>query len=113
MSNQDKEPVKKERVVGYLVYPWELDEYATAEKVLPMLERLHHQGYAVMVASIYLKSTSFYSWDRHISRSLIKKADVLLLVHEEHITPIMLWELEKGRGYGKPVVRIMLPKGER
>lgn len=101
----------KDRPVGYLVYPWSLDDLATADKVLPLLERLHYLGYAVVVASIYLKSTNYYTWDRQISRSLIKKCDVLLLAEEERMTQTMLWELEHGKKCGKSVYRI-LPKKE-
>ncbi len=106
--SKDEEKIKKDREVGYLVFPWEVTELAVPDVVLPLLERIHHLGYSPIIASIYLKSTEFYSWDRQISYALIKKSDLILLAYEEHMTPIMLRELMVGRMNGKRVVRIHL-----
>lgn len=106
MSKQDEEGSGKERQVGYVVYPWELDEFASADQVLPMLERLYYLGFTPVISTVYLKSTNFFTWDRQIEYSLIKKCDVMLLLHEDRMTPLMLRALLKGREYGKPVVRI-------
>lgn len=104
--SQDKSESNKDRKVGYLVYPWSLDHLATADKVLPLLERLHYLGFATIVSPVYLKTTNYFTFDLQISYALIKKCDVLLLVEEEHMTETMLRELHKGREYKKPVIRI-------
>lgn len=104
-DKEEEEPTK-ERICGYVIYPWEVDSLATADQVLPMLERLHYLNFTPMLSTIYLKSTGFFTWDRQIAYSLMRKADVVLLVYEEHMTPIMLRELMKAKSYGKKVVRI-------
>lgn len=103
-TNESKSP--KDRPVCYVSYPWEVDELATAEKVLPMLERLYHMGYSPIVSPVYLKSSGFYTYDCAITFSLIKKCDVVVLLHEERVTALQLRELMKAREFGKRIIRI-------
>lgn len=105
MSNDRKK--SNDRVVAYVVYPWEVPSLATADKLFSALERLYHMGYSPIISPVYLKSTGFWTYDLTISYSLIKKADILVLINEEHMTEIMLKELMKGRELGKAVVRIV------
>lgn len=105
MSHNEKP--NKGRVVCYVVFPWQVPEMATAEKVFATLTRLYHMGYSPIISPVYLQSTGFWTYDLQVSYSLIQKVDVLILVHEEHMTEIMLKELMKGREFNKPVVRIV------
>ena len=104
MSTNPSKP--EEKKVGFLVYPFGVHEMCTSEQILTLLERLHYLGYAIIISPINLKTTGWFTFDLQISYALIKKADVMILVEEEHMTQTMLRELLKGREYDKPVVRI-------
>lgn len=105
MSDSSKS--EKDRPVCYVCYPWEVTDLATAEKVLPMLERLYHMGYSPIISPVYLRSSGFYTYDLAITFSLIKKCDVVLLLHEDQITALQLRELMKAREFGKRIIRIV------